>query len=228
MDQTETTPEIMTKNKQVKLYNPITTARAKKLGQELAAFAKANSLSTSIAGKQYMQVEGWQFTGQQLGLTQVVVECEPVAPFDIGDERAMKEIKYKATVEIVNQYGTVMSRGFAWCSNKETKKKSFDEYAIASMAQTRAIGKAYRNILSWIVKMAGYESTPAEEIDREAMEADLAKLKQEVLKVLNANSIIKGNEIMAYIEKVLGKRVIETSDDAYKIINSFEDNDETI
>lgn len=34
-----------------------------------------------------------------------------------------------------------------------------------SMAQTRAIGKAYRNILAWIIRAAGYEPTPAEEMD---------------------------------------------------------------
>ena len=34
-----------------------------------------------------------------------------------------------------------------------------------SMAQTRAIGKAYRNCLAWIIRAAGYEPTPAEEMD---------------------------------------------------------------
>ena len=33
-----------------------------------------------------------------------------------------------------------------------------------SMAQTRALGKAYRMALGWIMKMAGYEATPAEEM----------------------------------------------------------------
>jgi hypothetical protein len=33
------------------------------------------------------------------------------------------------------------------------------------MAQTRAIGKAYRNCLAWIIRAAGYEPTPAEEMD---------------------------------------------------------------
>ncbi len=33
------------------------------------------------------------------------------------------------------------------------------------MAQTRAVGKAYRNILAWLMKAAGFEATPAEEMD---------------------------------------------------------------
>jgi hypothetical protein len=60
--------------------------------------------------------------------------------------------------------GEIISRGFAVCSNKEGKKKSFDEYAVLSMAQTRAIGKAYRNVIGWTMKLAGYETTPAEEM----------------------------------------------------------------
>jgi len=32
------------------------------------------------------------------------------------------------------------------------------------MAQTRAIGKAYRNVIGWVIKLAGYEGTPSEEM----------------------------------------------------------------
>jgi hypothetical protein len=58
-----------------------------------------------------------------------------------------------------------MGRGIAICSNKEAIKRNFEEYAIASMAQTRAEGKAYRMLLSWLISAAGYETTPAEEAD---------------------------------------------------------------
>jgi len=37
--------------------------------------------------------------------------------------------------------------------------------AICSMAQTRATGKAFRNILGWLMKAAGFAATPAEEMD---------------------------------------------------------------
>lgn len=202
--------------KQPQLFQAISMGRAKKLGDELTKFLKTNDLIIEIAGKKYVPVEGWQFTGMQLGLTQVVVSCEPVAPFENE-----KEIRYKAEVEIINRSGTVISRGFAWCSNLEGKKKSFEEYAVASMAQTRAIGKAYRNILSWVVKMGGYEAMPAEEANRETLETDLSKAKHKVLKVLNDNNIIDSTDMLDKIEQVTGKRVIETIDDANKVIRSF-------
>jgi alkylated DNA nucleotide flippase Atl1 len=58
----------------------------------------------------------------------------------------------------------VVSRGFAICSQKEMNRLRSDEYVLASMAQTRAIGKAYRNVIGWVMKLANYEPTPAEEI----------------------------------------------------------------
>lgn len=217
MEPTSTSDLISTKNE---LFSPITAEQAKQAADALVAFVNSNNLSINIAGKRYLLVEAWQFIGMQMCLTEIVRTCDQVAPFEESDE-----IKYKAEVEIINQQGTVMSRGFAWCSNKEQKKKSFDEYAVASMAQTRAIGKAYRNKFAWIVKMAGYEGTPADEINRELMEDSLSKKKQDVLAALNAKDIIAGKDIMAYIEKILGKRTIETIDEADKIISSLKENE---
>jgi hypothetical protein len=113
-----------------------------------------NKLYVPIVGKNYVLVEGWQFAGGLMGLFPKVKKVE-----NIG------EGKWLAEVEIVNRRtGEVISSGFALCSKEEVKKKTFDEYAILSMAQTRAIGKAYRNLIGWIMKLAGYEATPAEEM----------------------------------------------------------------
>lgn len=127
-------------------------------------------LYTAIQGKNYVHVEGWQFAGGLMGLMPKVVE--------VKDLSSNTENKWMATVEIVNiKDGSVMSRGFAVCSSKESKKKGFDDYAVLSMAQTRAIGKAYRNLIGWVMKLAGYEGTPSEEMrkvdetPREAVDA---------------------------------------------------------
>jgi hypothetical protein len=77
-----------------------------------------------------------------------------------------QEIKYQAKVTLFDMRSQhTVGAGFAICSNKESGKKFYQEFAIASMAQTRAIGKAYRNILAWIIRAAGYEPTPAEEME---------------------------------------------------------------
>jgi hypothetical protein len=89
-----------------------------------------------------------------------------------GTEPGQVEIKYMAKCEVRNiNTGQLVATGVAICSNFEHSKKRFDEYAILSMAQTRAIGKAYRNLLAWLMKAAGFEATPAEEMDFAPAEA---------------------------------------------------------
>lgn len=82
-----------------------------------------------------------------------------------------EEIAYKATVMLKRAGdGQKVSQAEAFCSNLEESKYKNDEYAINSMAQTRATGKAFRIAFSWIMAMAGYEATPAEEIPRDGFE----------------------------------------------------------
>lgn len=128
------------------------------LAVDLAKFIKENRLFQNIQGKEYVNVEGWQYAGSRLGILPVVD-----ALTNMSDS---SEIKYLAKVNLLNlRTEQVVGAGFAICSNKEQGRKYYQEYAIASMAQTRAIGKAYRNILAWIIRAAGYEPTPAEEMD---------------------------------------------------------------
>lgn len=131
---------------------------AMNVANELQRFVKEKSLTANIKGKHYPLVEAWQFAGSQLGLYPLLTEVT-----DLSKEG---EIKYSATVEVRRiSNDQLMSKGFAICSNKEGSKRAFDEYAICSMAQTRAEGKAYRMLLSWLMKAAGFEATPAEEMD---------------------------------------------------------------
>lgn len=129
--------------------------------QEMQAMAKVlkqhildHKLYTNIQGKNYVHVEGWQFAGGMMGTFPRIVRVEKL---ESGAWLAEAEIVQLTTQKII-------SRGFAICSKTESKKKGFDEYAILSMAQTRAIGKGYRNLIAWVMKLAGYESTPAEEV----------------------------------------------------------------
>jgi len=128
------------------------------LATELSQLIKEKGLSSNIQGKQFVNVEGWQFCGASLGLMPIITLTTDLSKDD--------EIKYMATCEVRNiTTGQLVATGIALCSNKEKTKRFFDEYAILSMAQTRAIGKAYRNLLAWLMKAAGFEATPAEEMD---------------------------------------------------------------
>lgn len=142
----------------MELTTQFTTERTLQVASELSKFISERNLSTNIKGKQFVQVDGWQFAGSQLGIIPVLIKLE--------NQSTEKEFKYWAEVELRSINGDkVMGRGIAICSNKENTKRNFEEYAIASMAQTRAEGKAFRMLLSWLMKAAGYETTPAEEAD---------------------------------------------------------------
>jgi len=127
------------------------------LATELQKFVRENKLTSNIQGKEFPNVEAWQFAGTLLGLSAMLE--------DIEDKSTDQQIKWNATVKIVDvRTGNEVGRGFATCSNKESTKKFFADYAICSMAQTRAVGKAYRLALGWLMKAAGYEATPMEEM----------------------------------------------------------------
>lgn len=72
---------------------------------------------------------------------------------------------YKCGCHIQDMNGTVRGSGFATCSNIELAKTGFDEYAVNSMSQTRSIGRAFKNVLGFLMKAAGYVPTPTEEMD---------------------------------------------------------------
>jgi len=73
---------------------------------------------------------------------------------------------YEATVSLIRvNDGAVIGRGSAICGMDEDTWATRPNYARRSMAITRATGKAYRLGFSWIMTLAGYEPTPAEEMD---------------------------------------------------------------
>ncbi|WP_242928615.1 hypothetical protein [Pontibacter vulgaris] len=146
------------KKAKVESYDIAKSDETLHLAVDLAKFIKENRLYQNIQGKEYVNVEGWQYAGSRLGILPVVDHVINISTDD--------EIKYQAKVNLLDlRSQQVVGAGFAICSNKEQGKKYYQEFAIASMAQTRAIGKAYRNILAWIIRAAGYEPTPAEEMD---------------------------------------------------------------
>ena len=144
---------------QPKSFDLAAPQQAMQVAEILQRFVKEKKLTANIKGKEYPLVEAWCYAGSQLGLY-------PILTFIEKKSTEKEEIKYWAEVEIRKiSDDKVMSKGVAVCSNKEASKRQFDEYAICSMAQTRAEGKAFRMLLSWIMKAAGFEATPAEEMD---------------------------------------------------------------
>lgn len=129
--------------------------RATVLAQELAKIVNEQKLFSNISGRKYVRVEGWNTLGAMLGIVPREVS---VVEHENGD--------FEAVVELVRASdGAIIGRGSAILGADENTWKNRARYAKRSMAITRATGKAFRIGFSWIMALAGYEATPAEEMD---------------------------------------------------------------
>jgi len=124
---------------------------------KLRDIIEAQKLYSIINGKKYVKVDGWILMGTLLGLfaREVDVIEQPDGSF----------LAYIELVRIDNL--NVMGKGSSLCGFDEARWGKADRYARRSMSITRAIGKTYRSNYSWIMALAGYEVTPAEEMPRE-------------------------------------------------------------
>ena len=129
--------------------------KAQELIQYMSSKCTGEHYIANINRRQYPKVEWWTTVGMALGIFPIVVSNSRL------DRDG--EVIYEATVEL-RLNGEALCRAEAICSNKESRWRSADEYAIKSMAATRATGKAFRLGLSGLAVLAGLEGTNAEEM----------------------------------------------------------------
>jgi hypothetical protein len=144
--------------------------RATAMAKTLSNIITEQGLFTTISGRKYVHVEGWTTLGAMLGIMPREVE-DGITEHENGD--------YEAVVELIRASdGAVIGRASSIVSTDEKTWANRPRYARRSMAVTRATGKAYRLGFSWIMKLAGYEPTPAEEMPMEGSYREIAKPKR--------------------------------------------------
>lgn len=126
--------------------------RASAVASALSDVLKQKNLTTRIGQKDHVQVEGWTLCGAMLGV------------FPVVEWTRKLENGWEARVEARTKDGSVVGAAEAECLNTETRWRTADDYAIRSMAQTRAISKALRAPLGFVVHLAGFAATPLEEM----------------------------------------------------------------
>lgn len=134
--------------------------RATAVATALADLIKKQNLSMRIQNKEYVKVEGWTVLGSMLGVFPVLRECTDVEVDGVKG--------YKAIVDAKTIEGNVVGSAVGYCMRSESRWRTAEAYAISSMAQTRATSKALRIPLGFVMQIAGYDPTPAEE--REGVE----------------------------------------------------------
>lgn len=148
----------------------IVLEEAQKAAKALSQVIEGKSKKVVLNGKTYLQFEDWQTLGRFYGVTAVVQNTKYVE-FGEGDEKVKGfESQAQALLVATNQ---VISAAEAMCLDDEPNwgyrdsrngKVKVPLFQLKSMAQTRACAKALRNVLAWVVVLAGYSPTPSEEM----------------------------------------------------------------
>ena len=137
------------------------TAKAKVLTRVIAA--QADKYVVHAQGQEFLRYEAWATLAQGYGLTAGIETIENVL-----DSDGHTVLGVKATAILRDSTGTQIGGAPAFCMFDEPNWKNKPLAQVASMAGTRAAGKALRIGLSWVVVLAGYNPTPAEEFERDA------------------------------------------------------------
>lgn len=135
----------------------IVLQEAAKAAQALREVIERKPNKCVINGKTFLQFEDWQTLGRFYGVT---VAARATSYIEQGRVRG-----YECHAEAIRADGQVISAAQAMCMDDESKWSDKPLFQLRSMAQTRAQAKALRNVLAWVVVMAGYAPTPAEEMD---------------------------------------------------------------
>jgi hypothetical protein len=137
--------------------NPVDVIeRSSEVAKALASLIEDRKLYAVISGRKHVLVEGWTMLGSMLGVFPVMESCHPV---QLGEIHG-----FEAVVSAQTRSGEVIGRASALCMRSERTWAKRDDYALQSMAQTRATSKALRLPLGFVMQIAGYDATPAEEI----------------------------------------------------------------
>jgi hypothetical protein len=132
-------------------------AKATRIADALKAVVVAKKLVAGIQGKEYLTVEAWTTLGSMLG----------VYPFTEWSRPLPEGNGWEARVVVRTRDGVEIAAAEAMCTRDERSWKSRDEYALRSMAMTRAVSKAMRLPLGFVAVLAGYDPTPEAEVPPE-------------------------------------------------------------
>lgn len=123
-------------------------------------------LISTISGREHIRVEGWTLLGSMLG----------VFPVPTWTRKLTNPEGWEARVEARTLGGHMVSAAESQCTRDEKmwgweptgrngrKLDPRDDHALRSMAQTRATSKALKLPLGFVMSLAGFDPTPAEEM----------------------------------------------------------------
>src|SRR5262245_17124412 len=175
-------------------------ARVTQVATTLKDILKQQKLTQRIGTNDHVKVEGWQTLGSMIGVFPVKETVEeipwpqPMPQSLTGAFSKGLAFGFKASYRAQTLSGAVVGGAEGICKRTESKWVAREDYALMSMAQTRAMSKALKAPLGFIVTMAGYEATPVEEMDGLSNEGAYGPAMS-----LNADDTLKLSKAMIFL-----------------------------
>lgn len=178
---------------------------AKIVATELVKIVDSAGMARKFGGdKKHLEYEAWQFIAAMDGTTPSISKVRP------GNGGFIAE------AELIDKRGEVIARAEASCMPAdEPNWRNKPEYAIRSMAQTRALSKVCRVKYAWIARLGGYSPTPAEEIAsefnrkrEEGKSKKTGKTKQEPPSERPKDTDAAPDKTLDYVAEMAAKKVI--------------------
>ena len=131
--------------------------RMEHVAGQLKEMLDRGGMTMQIGANEHVLIGGWQTLGSLLGISPYVVWSRP-----LEDPQGPQGWEARAEARTVD--GRVVGAAEAMTTRDERQWKNADEFAVRSMAQTRAMSKALRGPLGFVMTLAGRSDTPAEEM----------------------------------------------------------------
>jgi len=159
----ELTPLAPSKVTELQRVNPVEELQfAETVAKTLKSFLDKKPKQVIINNKKYIEFDDWQLIARFFHCTVGVKWTKPLVAKD-------KIVGYEARATVYDGFQNELSNAEANCTIKEKNWENKDSFQLKSMAQTRACAKAFKNVFAWIVVLAGYQTTPAEEMSKETV-----------------------------------------------------------
>lgn len=139
-------------------------SNASEVATLLTTILREQNLVVNIQGSEHVLVEGWTLLAGMMGHSVGTTNTRPV---EVDGKPG-----FIAHAEVYDQTGNVVGSADGICTRGERAWSKRDDYALSGMAQTRAISRACRQRFGFIVRLAGYNPTPAEEMGYAVVEDD--------------------------------------------------------
>ncbi len=156
---------------------------ARKAAEALVSVLSTKKKKVMFNGEQYLEFEDWATVARFYNVTAKVVSTEHVVFGNVQGflSRAVayhgltgQEISCAEAMCLNDEDNWSTRAKYEWINGKKEKVKDVPVplFQLRSMSQTRSCAKVLRIVFSWIVVLAGFRPTPAEEMTSDLQRTD--------------------------------------------------------